>query len=164
MTRRAAWQAALMIARLIVVFGLIAAVLSNLGRIRRARAILLYPGGGFGHTVSGPDWLRRLHPEGPNLTFFGTYPRGHNRLIANIWGQDAIVWVQTGFRLPGGQPVTDVAWSYRLFGILDALIRRFAPRKPATINSRRWWRRRRQRPARCPAACSLAAMRADTTI
>jgi hypothetical protein len=127
--RRAAWHLALSAARLVAVLGLTAAVLANLGRLRRARAILLYPGGGFGHTISGPDWLRRLHPEGPNITLFATFPRGHNRLIADLWGKDALVWVQTGMGLPGGMAVTDVAWTLRLFRALHRIIRTLAPRK-----------------------------------
>jgi hypothetical protein len=127
--RRMAWLTAIAAARLIAVASLTTAVLANIGRMRRARVILLYPGGGFGHTIIAPDWLRRLHPEGPNLTFFATYPRGLNRRIADIWGHDAVAWVRTGFRVPGQQAVTDVAWSYRLFGILDWMIRFLAPRK-----------------------------------
>jgi hypothetical protein len=108
---------------------LVVAVLANLGTVRRAAAILLYPDGGFGHTVSGPDWMRRLHPGERSLTFFGTsyVEWRHNRLIANLWEPGKFIWVRQGFVLPRLGAVYDHDWSVRVFRVLRRFLAWYVP-------------------------------------
>ncbi len=113
-------QMLLVAVRLLTLLWMLATIAVHLRTIRRARAILLYPDYGFGHTISGPDWLRRLHPGEANLTFFGTsYDKGrHNRLIRELWGAKSFIWIRTGIVLPRFGAIYDPAWSESLFRAL----------------------------------------------
>lgn len=111
---------------------MLAAVVANLRTIRRARAILLYPDYGFGHTISGPDWLRRLHPGEANLTFFGTSYDGsrHNPLIGDLWGAKSFIWVRIGIVLPRFGAIYAPQWSERLFKGLHRFLAWYVPNTP----------------------------------
>ena len=130
--RKIIFGTAMLLARVIAVASFVMAIAVNLRAIRRARAILLMPDGGFGHTISAPDWLRRLHSGTGNLTFFGTsYDRQrHNRLIPELWAADGFFWVRQGVVLPRLGAVYDSAWSSRLFHGLQRFLAWYVPYTP----------------------------------
>jgi hypothetical protein len=101
----------------------------NLRLIRNADYILFFPYGGFGHTLSGPDWLRRLAPNGRNLTIFGRWPGRHNAMIAELWGSERFLWVWSAIWLPRLGVVADTEWSERLFLFAEKQLRRIWPQK-----------------------------------
>jgi putative glycosyltransferase (TIGR04372 family) len=119
-------------ARLVALVATVSTFAANLRAIRRAQAILIYPDGGFGHTIIAPDWIRRLHPGGGNITFFGTsHDRvRHNRLIAGVWGADKFVWVRQGIMLPYYQAVFDPVWNLRLFQAARRFLTWYVPNTP----------------------------------
>ena len=111
---------------------LVATAVRHLPDIRRADAIALYPVGGFGHTIVGPDWLRRLHPGKHHLTFFGTTfdPGRHNALIGNLWGRNSFVWVRQGLTLQRYGSIYSSTWSILLFRLLKKFLAWFVPATP----------------------------------
>jgi len=130
--RGASRAAATGVARLLACVCILVTIVGHLKAIRRASAILLYPDGGFGHTLLGPDWLRRLYPAEGNLTFFGTSydHRRHNRLITELWKADRFIWVRQGIMLPRLGAVYDSRWSYRLFGAARRFVKWYVPNTP----------------------------------
>jgi hypothetical protein len=121
-----------LLARFVATVSLIATIAAHLGAIRRARAILFVPDGGFGYTILSPDWLRRLHPGGGNLTFFGTsYDRHrHNRRIQDLWGANSFIWIRQGFMLPHLGAAYDSPFSFRLFHAAHRVLVRYMPDTP----------------------------------
>jgi hypothetical protein len=63
------------------------------------------------------------------LTFFGTCHEGwrHNRLISDLWGRRAFVWVRQGFILPRLGAAYDSEWSFRLFRALQRFLAWYVP-------------------------------------
>lgn len=120
------------LARMVAIVSTIATIATHLGTIRRARAILLMPDGGFGHTILSPDWLRRLHPGEGNLTLFGTsHDRArHNRLVPELWGAHDFVWVRQGFVLPRLGAIYDSPLSIRLFHGVRRFLSWYVPHTP----------------------------------
>ncbi len=118
--------------RVLALASMLTTVLASLRTVRRTRAILLYPDYGFGHTISGPDWLRLLHPGEPSLTFFRTsHDRSrHNPLIRDLWGADRFIWIRIGVVLPRFGAVYDPAWSTRLFQALRRFLAWYVPKTP----------------------------------
>jgi putative glycosyltransferase (TIGR04372 family) len=108
---------------------LLCTLIFNLRLIRNADYILFFPYGGFGHTLSGPDWLRRLAPNGRNLTIFGRWPGRHNAMIAELWGSERFLWVWSAIWLPRLGVVADTEWSERLFLFAEKQLRRIWPKK-----------------------------------
>jgi hypothetical protein len=123
------------LARIVASIGIITAIVANLGSIRRASAIALFPDGGFGHTIMAPDWLRRLHPGDATLTFFATsYDRDrHNLLVPQLWVSDRLVWVRQGFVLPKLGTIYDSPWSFRLFRVLKRFLAWYVPKTPCYL-------------------------------
>lgn len=62
-----------------------AALWTQRTRLRVADVIVLYEEGGFGHTVIGPDGMRRLFKGKKSLMIFFYQPDRHNPHVANIW-------------------------------------------------------------------------------
>jgi len=123
------------LARVVALIGVATAIAANLKTIRRASAIVLYPDGGFGHTLLGPDWLRRLHPGGGTLTLFATsYDRDrHNPLISQLWTTDRLIWIRQGFTLPRLGTIYDSLWSVRLFRALRRFLAWYVPKTPCYV-------------------------------
>jgi hypothetical protein len=108
---------------------LVVTVIANIRRISKADVILLYPHGGFGHTLSGPEWLRSLSPHTRNLVLFGRWPLRHNPLIGELWGRDRFLWVWSAIWLPRIGVVADARWSETLFNFAERQLRCLFPKK-----------------------------------
>lgn len=120
------------LARIVATTSLIAKIVVNLGRVRRARAILLMPDGGFGHTLSEPDWLRRLHPGGSNLVFFAAIHDGtrHNPLVASLWGEEWFIWTRKGIALPVLGAIYDPRFLDGLYRGAQRFLKWYVPATP----------------------------------
>jgi hypothetical protein len=108
---------------------LVLTVIANMRWIAKADVILIYPHGGFGHTLSAPEWLRSLSPQTRNLVLFGRWPQRHNPLIAELWGCDRFLWAWSAIWLPGVGVVADSRWSETLFNFAERQLRRVFPKK-----------------------------------
>lgn len=97
-------------------------------KLRAAKNIVLYPHGGFAHTLIVPDWIRRLYPEDRNVTLFGSWPGRHNRLVPLIWHSDLVLvpMADSIFRI---RIVGDSLWVEKLFRAAAAVMRRLWPEK-----------------------------------
>jgi putative glycosyltransferase (TIGR04372 family) len=129
---RSATAISLFIARVVVLFSIISAIVANFRKIREARAILLVPDGGFGHTIMAPDWLRRLHPGTGNLIFFAAIrgDKRHNFLIPELWRPNSFVWTRKGIVLPLVGSVHDPVWLDKLYRTVWTFLRWYRPNTP----------------------------------
>lgn len=66
--------------------------------LKRADRIVVMPEGGFGHTVSGPDAMRRLFP-GQSLVFVVLEGSNHNPLVRLLWPDVSVVFLPCGWKL-----------------------------------------------------------------
>jgi hypothetical protein len=130
---RAASTVVIMLSRIVAALSLFMALTVNIGAVRRARAILLVSNGGFGHTITGPDWLRRLHPGSGNLTFFAMNKADgrHNLLITELWGPSNFFWVRKGIALPILGSVYDADWLALIFHAAKRFLKWFVPNTPS---------------------------------
>lgn len=62
--------------------------------IRRADAILLFDEGGFGHTIQGPDFFRRLHVGKRCLVLFLEWPLRHNTAVPLLWHDTDVRYIR----------------------------------------------------------------------
>jgi len=81
-------------------------------KIVKADSITIMPEGGFGHTVTAPDILRRLYPKKNNIFVIFSECGRHNRKISLMWKDVRIVFfpLNFGIRLRGiarAFPVSD---------------------------------------------------------
>src|SRR5512135_2520932 len=72
-------------------------LLANLPRILRSDVLLVYPQGGFGHTIHGPDLVRRLF-LGKRIVVLHIFLRTvHNPLVSRIWPDVHLVFMPVEF-------------------------------------------------------------------
>jgi hypothetical protein len=115
--------------RILTCASFVLTIVLNIRRVSRADCILLWPQGGFGHTLSSPDWLRHIAPNSRNLIIFGRWPKRHNALIAELWGHDRFLWVWSAIWLPRVGVVADFRWSEALFEFAERQLKRVWPKK-----------------------------------
>lgn len=122
------------LSRSLTVLSFLKILIFNWGELRQADNILIYQDGGFGHTLSGPDWMRRLYPGQVNLTLFATTTRHHhNPVIAEIWGAGRFLWVRCGLTLPRLGLLVDIEFQYRIMKALHGLLQRLFPGKQVIL-------------------------------
>lgn len=104
-------------------------LLLNFRKISDASYILLCDEGGFGHTLSAPDWLRRFRPEERWLVLFVFQKNRHNPWIRELWGRDRFIWVPGGLNLPRLGYVSPIAFRAALFSFIQMALRRMFSNK-----------------------------------
>ena len=78
---------------------LVKSILVNWRAVRDATSILFYPEGGFGHTIHAPDMLRRRHPDGLGVVFFGFSPGRHNPQVSHLFRDVRLIFVPVSIAL-----------------------------------------------------------------
>jgi hypothetical protein len=129
LTKQAVRAIAFLVMRTVTCAAMLSTLVMNARRIGRADWVLLVPHTGFGHTLSAPDWLRRLNPRGPNLAIVGRWPERHNAIIAELWGRERFIWMWSAIWLPGIGLVADPNWCEQLFRMAEWLLRQIWPDK-----------------------------------
>ena len=114
--------------RYLNIFSLAGTVVKNWPKLRAARNIVLYPHGGFGHTLIAPDWIRRLYPDDNNIVLFGSWEGRHNRSTPLIW-QDTLILVPMSNSFPGIGIIANWQWSETLFRAVGVVMRKLWPEK-----------------------------------
>ena len=79
-------------------------------RLRLADLIVVMDEGGFGHTIIGPDAMRRAYP-GRRLVFIALSEHGrHNRRVARLWREVSVIFLplNAGFRRGPSRVASDV--------------------------------------------------------
>jgi hypothetical protein len=125
------------VSRGVAIWAAFCSIILNLSHIKKTGAILLNPDSGFGHTISGPDWLRRLHPHVRTLTLFGTSfdPDRHNRLITELWGDDVFIWIRQGIMVSHFGAIYDPVLSGAIFRFLKRFLHWYVPNAPCYLSA-----------------------------
>lgn len=94
-----------------------------------ARAVLVYYDGGFGHSIIGPDALRRLHPRQRVAVIWFLERRRHNPYFATLWSDVQVIVLPI---IGGGWLGRRVGWSAVaqkrwLAGVYLRLLHRWLP-------------------------------------
>ena len=110
------------------VFALITQLIKVCSNLRAAKNIVLYPHGGFGHTLIAPDWIRRLYPDEVNVVLFGTWEGRHNKSVPLIWKGTLIMVPMSNF-CPGIGLIADSEWSETLFQAVGTAMQFLWPEK-----------------------------------
>jgi hypothetical protein len=105
-----------------------AALAKHWRMISSASVLVLYPEGGFGYMLTGPDLARVLFPGEKVVVLFGYHAGRHNPAVARLWREPRLVLLQTGFLFLGLGQVRSLKANGALFKILKGLLRMILPR------------------------------------
>ena len=108
---------------------LIKSVIVNWRAVSKATSISFYPEGGFGHTIHAPDILRRCHPDGSGIVFFGFSPGRHNPQVPHLFRDVRLILVPVTMALISSDGIKQLPscvkytiklfdWSYRFISII----------------------------------------------
>ena len=111
-----------------IVLSIIGHVVCRLTRYRTYNNLILYYEGGFGHTITGPDIVRRLFQDQRSAVFFIDKANIYNRYIASIWPESLCVEIFSG-TLPiiGTAVMLDTSWRQKISYILRRVLPIFLP-------------------------------------
>ena len=83
---------------------------ANWRAISCSDVLLIYPQGGFGHTIAGPDLVRRLFPEKTITVLFQFQRTVHNPLVRAIWPDLRLIFLPIEFAWSGRGGWTRLPW------------------------------------------------------
>lgn len=86
-------------------------LLSRYRILKRTRDIIFLPVGGFGHTIVGPDVIRRLFGFNKSVLIVFSYFGKHNRKVAHIWPDVTVIFLPIVFGINWEQKVTSFSFS-----------------------------------------------------
>jgi hypothetical protein len=79
----------------------ITTLISNFRKIAGAEILIFYWEGGFGHTLIGPDMVRRMFPDQRIVVLFAYWsPVRHNKFTAELWSDLSFIFLPVVFQNP----------------------------------------------------------------